>query len=137
MSDIKVGRVGSVDMVKDLRKVTPWGLYQKVIVIVHQAVTMEDGSIAMMNGFQVGEKTFAIPLASEDGLSLVSTRGHMVKGIGELDPQGSRQVDLSKTFVPFLITQFNLCQELRPDPYAPPLLVSWFNSLSQYTLPSV
>jgi len=88
---------------------------------------MEDGSIAMMNGFQVGEKTFAIPLASEDGLSLVSTRGHMVKGIGELDPQGSRQVDLSKTFVPFLITQFNLCQELRPDPM---LLLYWSHGLT-------
>jgi len=120
VSEIEVGRVGSVDMVKDLREVTPGGLYKKVIVIAHQAVNMEDGSVAMVGGFKVGEKPFAIPLVSEDGFSLVSTGGHMVKGIGELDPQGSCQVDLSKTFLPFLTTLFNLCQELRPDPKAFP-----------------
>ena len=91
-------------MMKNLGKVTPRGLYQKVIVIVHQAVTMKDASVTMMGGFQVGEKPFSIPLASEDGFSLVSTGGHMVKGIGEFYPQGSGQVDLSKTFLLFPIT---------------------------------
>ena len=104
MSEIEVGRVCSVDMVKDLRKIASGGLYQKVIVIVHQTVSMENGSVAVVGGFKVGEKPFSIPLVSEDGFSLVSTGGHMVKSIGELDPQGSCQVDLSKTFLPFLIT---------------------------------
>ena len=104
VSEIEVGRVSSVDMMKDLRKVASGGLQEKVIVIVHQAVNMEDGSVTMVGGFKVGEKPFSIPLVSEDGFSLVSTGGHMVKSIGELDPQGSCQVDLSKTFLPFLIT---------------------------------
>ena len=40
----------------------------------------------------------------------------MVKSIGELDPQGSGQADLSKTLLPYFITPLILCQELRPDP---------------------
>ena len=98
MSEIEVGRIGSVDMVKDLRKVAPGSLYQKVIVIVHQAVNMEDSTVAMVGGFKVGEKPFSIPLVSEDSFSLVSTGGHMVKGIGELDPQGSCQPISPKRF---------------------------------------
>ena len=78
---------------------------------------MEDGSVAVMGGFKVGEKSFPIFTVSENGLSLVSTGGHMIKGIWEFDPQGSGQVDLSKTLFPFFITRFDLCQELRPDPY--------------------
>jgi hypothetical protein len=64
---------------------------------------MEDGSVAMVGGFKVGEKPFSIPLVSEDGFSLVSTGGHMVKGIGEFDPQGSCQIDFSELFLAFLI----------------------------------
>lgn len=102
MLNVKVGRVGPVDMVKDLRQVASGGLYQKMIVIVHQAVNMEDAPIAMMGGFQVGEKPFSVSVVSKDGLSLVSTGGHMVKSIGKLNPQGSGQVNLSKKFYPFL-----------------------------------
>jgi hypothetical protein len=78
---------------------------------------MEDGPIvAVVGGFKVGKKPFSISIVSENGFSLVSTGGHMVKGIWKLDPQWSSQVDLSKALLPFLITLFNLCQELRPDP---------------------
>jgi len=61
----------------------------------------------------------------------------MVKGIWKLDPQGSCQVDLSKTLFPLIITLFNLCQELRPDPSGSyqvdlsktlfPLIITLFN----------
>lgn len=102
MSEIEVGRISSVDMVKDLGKVASGGFYQKVIVIVHQAVNMEDGSVAMVGGFKVGEKPFSVPLVLEDGFPLVSTGGHMVKGIRKINPQGSCQADLSKTFYPSL-----------------------------------
>ena len=115
--DVEVGRVGPIDMVKDLREVASGGLYKKVIVIIHQTVNMDHGSIAMMSRFKVRDKFFSIPWVSEDGFSLISAGGHMVKGIWELDPQGSGQVDLSKTLFPFFITRFDLCQELRPDPY--------------------
>jgi hypothetical protein len=64
---------------------------------------MEDGSIAMVRGFKIGEKPFSIPLVPEDGFSLVSTGGHMVKGIGEFDPQGSCQINFSEMFLAFLI----------------------------------
>ena len=53
MSNIKVGRICSVDMMKDLGKIASWGLYKKMIVIVHQAVNMENGSVAMVGGFKV------------------------------------------------------------------------------------
>jgi hypothetical protein len=84
--DVEVGRVGSIDMMKDLREVASGGLQKKVIVIIHQTVNMDHGSIAMMSRFKVREKLFSIPWVSEDDFSLVSTGGHMVKSIRKLDP---------------------------------------------------
>ncbi len=73
-----------------------------MIVIVHQTVNMEDCSVAMVGGFKVGKKPLTISIVSENGFSLVSTGGHMVKGIWKLDPQWSSQVDLSKALLLFV-----------------------------------
>ena len=52
--DIEVGRVGSVNMMKNLREVSSRCFQQKMIVIPHEAISMDDSSITIMSGFKVG-----------------------------------------------------------------------------------
>jgi hypothetical protein len=46
--DIEVGCIRSIDMMKYLRQVSPWRLEEKMVMISHEAIGVDNGSIAIM-----------------------------------------------------------------------------------------
>jgi len=56
-------------------------------MVSHKAVNMKDCPVPLMGRLQIGEKSLSIFIRPEDGLSLVSSRGHMIKSIRILNTQ--------------------------------------------------
>ena len=69
---IKVSGIRTVNVVKDLRKIPPGGFKKKVVVILHEAIHVNGGAVAMMGGFQVGKKSLSVSVTPEDSFFLVS-----------------------------------------------------------------
>jgi len=54
--DIEIGRVSPVDMLHDLRQVSGRRLKQKVIMVVHKAVCMNQRVVSLGCGLKVFKK---------------------------------------------------------------------------------
>jgi len=85
--DIEIGRVGTVDVAQDLREVAGWRLQEQMIMIVHQAVDMNDGTKPLDGRLQIGEKLLTIPETPEDLPALVASGGNVVEGAWKFDSE--------------------------------------------------
>lgn len=80
--DIVIGGICTVDMVHDLRQIPARSLQQEMIMIVHQAVSVNEGAIALVCRLQVREKLNPVQIAFEYCLSLIPSCGDVVKCTG-------------------------------------------------------
>jgi len=87
--DIEVRGIRPVKVMQDLREIAPWGFKQKVVVVGHEAVYVNERTISLVSGFQVGEKLFSVSLAPEDLLALIPARSDVVECSWKLNPEGS------------------------------------------------
>ena len=78
--DIEIARVSAVDMLHDPRQVSRWRLKQKVIMVIHKAVSMNHRVVSLGCGLKVFEKLLSVADAPENRFSLIPASGHMIKG---------------------------------------------------------
>jgi len=88
---IIVGSIGPIQMMKDLRYIASRSFQEKVIMILQEAVDVNDCAIPFVGGFEIGEEFLSVPIISEDRFSLIAPRGYMIECPGELDSEGPRQ----------------------------------------------
>jgi len=65
------------------------GLDEKMVVIGHQAVSMNNSAVAFISLAEILEKFLPVSPALANVLSLVPPECHMVKHPGQRDPQGA------------------------------------------------
>lgn len=84
--DVEVRGVRAVDVPHDLGQVGVRGLDEEVIVVAHQAVSVEDGPVTLMHLFEVLQEPLPVPLAPVNAFSLVASGCYMVKRPGKRNP---------------------------------------------------
>jgi hypothetical protein len=82
VSLIEVDRVCAVDVPYDLRQIARGCRHEEMIVVVHDAVCMDDCFISNDGCLQIGKKPFSVPFVPEYVLSLIAARGYMIEGPG-------------------------------------------------------
>jgi len=67
----------------DLGQIAGGCRQEEVIVIVHEAIDMDDCFISNDRRLQISKKPFSVPIIPEYVLSLISTGGYMIEGTGD------------------------------------------------------
>ena len=85
--DVKVGGVGTVDILHYQGEIPKRSLNHKVIVIGHQAVSVYYRSVSCARGRKVEEKLFTVSRTFENIISLIASGGDMIEGSRVFYPQ--------------------------------------------------
>jgi len=84
--DIEIVRIRTVHMLHDLGEIGIGSLYKEMIMIGHEAVSMDDGPVTFMGLAEIFKELFPISLALVNIFSLVASGCHMVKRPGKRNP---------------------------------------------------
>lgn len=79
---IKVGRVGSVHVLHDLRQVCVRSLYQQVVVIGYETINMDLCTMADCRRFQIRKELLPVLIAQKIILMFVSSGCKIIKYLG-------------------------------------------------------
>jgi hypothetical protein len=77
--DVEISGICAVEVVHDLRKVVRRSFKKKVIMVVHHAKCVNNCIVPLIGSFKILKKFFAIPLAFENGFTIIASGSDMVK----------------------------------------------------------
>lgn len=70
-----------------LGKICLGGLCEQMIMIFHQAVSMDDDVVTNRKIFKVSQELFSIPVGGKDGASLITPLDDVIIGSRVFNPQ--------------------------------------------------
>ena len=88
MFAIVANGVGGLEPAEGLAEVSPGCLYDKVVVVGHKTVAVENNSIPHEHGLEGFEEKLAVGVGEEDFFAFIATGCHVVAGPVKLDPYG-------------------------------------------------
>ena len=80
--DIEIGRVSAIDMLHNLGQISPGRFDQKMVMIVHKAVYVNNRAVAFGSGFKIFEKFLTITPALEYSFALIAPGRNVVESSG-------------------------------------------------------
>ena len=69
------------------------GLDQQMVVIAHQAISVAEPMVAVVNALKDIQECFAVRLGTKDGLPFIASAGDMIKGTGIFYAKGTSHVE--------------------------------------------
>ena len=85
MFPIEIVRIGSIEIVHGGDEIAARGFYEKVVMIGHQHIRMDQNAIPLMHAPSKVQETLVVSFLLKNGSLFVTTSSNVVKGTFILD----------------------------------------------------